>query len=162
MLHVFGYTIPDFSHTPGISETIKLDLLVMANLTNEYLHKGEDCLFFLCVMNNNVMENFNSAMAKYEHKGTVKIQYINPDVTDFKKYLHIIDAKVYDLGSRFEMPSPDTPEKRRKIEKFARLAGGRCLRRTIKRFYPGLEHIKEKYLHPPGLEWSYYGQLKQS
>ena len=159
MTHIFGYTIADFSYDSGISEDIKLDYFVMANLTKEMYSKQQAAIFYLCVMNNNVMQNFLSAFAKYEYKGEVELKFINPDVSDFKKYMHIVQDKVADYGDKFVIPTAETPEKKAKMLKFARAVGKRCLSRMIKIQHPKIKSIPEKYLQPPGLDWSFYGTI---
>jgi hypothetical protein len=160
MQHIFGYTIADFSYNSGISEAIKLDYFVMASVSKELGFQGDSCLFILCVMNNNVMQNVLTAISKYEYKGEVDIRFINPDVSDFKVYMNMLHDNVTDYGSKLVIPTADTPEKKKKMIEFAHKVGKRCLTRQIKIEFSKVKEIKDKYLQPSGLNWDFYGTLK--
>lgn len=157
MRHIFGVTIKELNYDNTIEESLKLDYFVMANTAKEIEASGDLAVFYVAVMNNNFALKLSTLAREYAYKADLELYIVNPDYADFKYYMKMIGAKVSDMGNRFVIPTVTDEGQRKQLRQYAAKVGKRCLERTIKIREPKAQHVKEKYAHPPGLNWSYYG-----
>ena len=157
MRHIFGVTIKEFNYLDTIEESLKLDYRIIANTCRDIERTGDVAVFYIAIMNNNFALKLSKLSQQYEHLADVEMYFINPDYSDFKVYLNLIGAKVSDMGNRFTIPPVRTESQRKQMNKFAEKVGRRCLKRTITIRENGAQEVKNKYAHPSGLNWTYYG-----
>lgn len=157
MRHIFGVTIKEFNYTEKIEDSLRLDYRIIANTCREIESTGDIAVFYVAIMNNNFGIKLSKLAAEYEHLADVEMYFVNPDYADFKYYMKTIGAKVSDMGSRFTIPEVKDEAGRKQLRQFASKVGRRCLKRTITIRENKVQHVKNKYAHPSGLNWSYYG-----
>ncbi|WP_235299142.1 hypothetical protein [Portibacter marinus] len=157
MRHVFGYTVKEFNFTDRIEDSLKLDYRILANTCNEIERTGDVAVFYIAIMNNNFGLKLSKLTKQFDHLADVEMYFINPDYSDFKYYMNIIGAKVTDMGSRFTIPPVKNESQRRQMNLFAEKVGRRCLHRMITIRENKVQEVKNKYAHPSGLDWTYYG-----
>lgn len=157
MRHVFGVTVKSFNYEEEIEESLKLDYLVMASTSREIEASGDLAVFYIAVMNNNFALQLHKLAREFAYKAEVELYIINPDYTDFKYYMKMIGAKVSDVGGKFVIPAVTDKHQRAQLLKFAEKVGSRCLKRVITIRESKIQEVKNKYAHPSGLDWAYYG-----
>ena len=156
MRHVFGLTIPYFYWNAEIPEALRIDYLVIANASKELSYSGDIVKFYLVTMNNSIANNIDLSN-KYEYKGEVDISFVQPDYTDFQSKMKILGNLASESGGRFVISEKLAKENRKLLNRFAKAVGKRCLKRTMAQHEASIQELKEKYLHPSGLDWDYYG-----
>lgn len=157
MRHIFGVTIKEMNYDDSIEESLKVDYLVMANTSKEIESSGDVAVFYVAVMNNNFALKLGKLRKEFDYKADVEMYFINPDYADFKYYMKTIGARVSDMGNKFVIPPVRDAAQRQQLKKFAEKVGRRCLYRNISIRENKVQEVKNKYAHPSGLEWSYYG-----
>jgi hypothetical protein len=157
MRHVFGLTIPHFYWNSAIPESLRVDYLVIANTAKELSYTGDLVKFYLVVMNNGISTNIIDLQNKFDYKGNVDISFVSPDYTDFQAKMKILGNLASESGGKFVISEQLAQENRKLLNKFARAVGKRCLKRTMAQHESTVKELKEKYLHPSGLNWDYYG-----
>jgi len=157
MRHVFGLSVPHFFWNKDVPESLRLDYLVLLNTANELSYTGDVVKFYLAVMNNNIPNVFMDLSTKYSDKGELDMTFVSPDFTDFKAKMGMLGNLANEVGGRFVISEEKAENNRPLMNKFAKAVGRRCLLRMIKRNETTIHEMKEKYLHPSGLDWEYYG-----
>lgn len=157
MRHIFGVTIKEFNYLDKIENSLKLDYRIIANTCREIEASGDVAVFYIAIMNNNFALKLSKLSRQFEHLADVEMYFINPDYSDFKYYMKTIGAKVSDMGNKFVIPSVTDEYQRKQMIKFAEKVGRRCLHRNITIRENKVKEVKNKYAHPSGLDWTYYG-----
>jgi len=157
MRHVFGVTIKEFNYEDKIEDSLKLDYRILANTCNDIERTGDIAVFYIAIMNNNFALKLAKLAKQFEYLADVEMYFINPDYADFKYYMKTIGARVTDMGSRFVIPPVRDEAQRKQMVKFAEKVGRRCLHRNITIRENKVQEVKNKYAHPSGLNWAYYG-----
>ncbi len=157
MRHVFGYTIKEFNYEESIAESLRLDYRILANTCREIESTGDAAVFYVAVMNNNIALKLSKLGREFDYITDIEMYYVNPDYADFKYYMKTIGARVSDMGSRFVIPPVKDEAQRKQMTIYAEKVGRRCLRRNITIRENDIQEVKNKYAHPSGLDWAYYG-----
>ena len=157
MRHVFGVTIKEMNYDDSIEESLKLDYLVMANTSKEIEASGDVAVFYVAVMNNNFAMKLAKLRKEFDYRADVEMYFVNPDYADFKYFMKIIGARVSDMGNKFVIPPVRDAEQRKQLVRFATKVGKRCLYRHITIHEDKIQEVENKYAHPSGLDWTYYG-----
>lgn len=157
MRHIFGVTIKEFNYLDSIEESLRLDFRILANTCREIESSGDLAVFYFAVMNNNFALKLSKLAKEFEYMVDVEMFFINPDYADFKYYMKTIGARVSDMGNKFVIPPVRDEAQRKQMKLFAEKVGRRCLHRNITIRENDVQEVKNKYAHPSGLDWSYYG-----
>jgi hypothetical protein len=157
MKYVLGLTITETGYTPKIEESLRLDFLVLVNTERDYVRTGDDAIFYIVVMNMNVAIKVGNLLKTYEDRAMPNIELITPDESDIKRNLKLIPGDVQNMGGKFVLEHGGQKITKADMVKFSRAVGRSCLIRAIKRRENNVKELKEKYLHPPGIEWDFYG-----
>lgn len=157
MRHIFGVTIKEFNYEDAIEDSLKLDYRIIANTCREIESSGDVAVFYVAIMNNNFALKLSKLAKQFEYMADVEMYFVNPDYADFKYYMKTIGARVTDMGSRFVIPPVRDATQKKQMKTFAGKVGKRCLRRHITIRENDVQEVKNKYAHPSGLDWSFYG-----
>lgn len=160
MKYVLGLTLKSLNYDPQIEESLRIDFLVLMNTERDYVRTNDEATFYLVTMNTNVAIKVGNLLKEYESKGFPDVHLLTPDYSDIKRHLNKIPADVQDLGGRFVLENNQTKVTRKDLEKFTKAVGRSCLLRNIKRMENGVKEIKETYIHPPGIDWDFFGVAK--
>ena len=157
MKYILGLTLKDASYTAKIEETLRLDILVLMNTERDYVRTNDEAVFYIVAMNMNVAIKLGNLLKEYEHKAMPVIVVLTPDESDIKRHLKKIPGHVQNLGGRFVLENQGNQVTRADMLIFSKAVGRSCLIRNIKRMESNVKEIRETYLHPPGIDWDYYG-----
>lgn len=156
MRHVFGYVIPNFSFDEHISQTMKEDYLVMANLQRQYEAAGDVLVFYIVTMNTDITLKMQHLAHQYKHKSSkLNLIFLSPDQNDIQYATKKIGVATRDLGGILVVANPSdlTTEKRTSL---AKIAGRRFLLRYLKHREDRVTEVTKRYEIPPGIDWDFY------
>lgn len=153
MHHVLAYTFPDFSIDSDITKQMEGDFLILSRTAQELGRHGDTVRFYIVAMNLGVQLKLQELAERYGYRGTLDLQFVQPDQRDIQAKLHLLNQSPKDMGGIFVASKLADSERLR----FARAVGKRCALRRIKQRESDVEPVAEKLLWPVGVAWDYYG-----
>lgn len=157
MKYILGLTLSDLTYNTKIEESLKTDFLVLINTERDYVRTNDEAVFYLVAMNMNTAIKVGNLLKSFEHKAMPVVEILIPDESDIKRHLKKIPGDVQNLGGKFVLENQGKKVSRETMKIFSKAVGRSCLIRNIKRMEKNPKEIKEIYLHPPGIDWDYYG-----
>lgn len=157
MKYILGLTIRDLSYNNKIEEALKLDFQILINTERDYVRTNDEAIFYLVAMNMNSAIKVGNLLKSHEDRAMPDVQVLIPDESDIKRHLKKIPGDVKNLGGKFVLEHGGQKITKQDMLVFTKAVGRSCLIRNIKRMETNVKEMKETYLHPPGLDWDYFG-----
>ncbi|MEM7102184.1 MAG: hypothetical protein AAF502_03560 [Bacteroidota bacterium] len=157
MRHIFGIVVREFSVATENAAKLEMDYLAMVRISNELSAQGDIAVFYMVIMNNNMVREFERLSKRFEDQGQVEMIFVSPDQQDFIKHMPILGKDPMDLGGLLVLATQGPEEiSADKVEAFALAVGNDTLLRHVQRREKAFSQIKERYLMPAGLDFDFY------